>query len=87
MAWISAADADCMERVENNRASLPWLQAHQALSRGFNVELTASTEAYLKAARAHGDPGRLTSFFQKLMRGAAPETACGMHALPAAVCC
>ena len=37
--------------------------------RGFSIELTTSTEAYLKAARTHGDPGRLTAFFQKMMRG------------------
>ena len=51
------------------RTNLAWLQAHQALMRGFNVELTASTEAYLKAARAHGDPSRLSAFFTKLLRG------------------
>jgi hypothetical protein len=40
--------------------------------RGFSIELTTSTEAYLKAARTHGDPGRLTAFFQKLLRGMPP---------------
>lgn len=49
--------------------------------RGFSIELTASTEAYLKAARAHGDPGRLAAFFQKLLRGGSPANMrCPQHA-------
>ena len=44
----------------------------QALMRGFEVELTTSSKAYLKAARSHGDPSRLAAFFHSILQGALP---------------
>ena len=40
------------------------------LRRAFLGETTTSSEAYMKATRAHGDPHRLSTFFKKLLDGA-----------------
>ena len=40
------------------------------LSHAFQGETTTSSEAYMKAARTHGDPHRLSAFFKKLLEGA-----------------
>ena len=39
------------------------------LRRAFLGETTTSSEAYMKATRAHGDPHRLSTFFKKLLDG------------------
>ena len=40
------------------------------LRQAFEGEFTTSSEAYMKAARTHGDPHRLSAFFKKLLEGA-----------------
>ena len=45
------------------------LQKHAVLRRAFLGETTTSSEAYMKATRAHGDPHRLSTFFKKLLNG------------------
>ena len=40
------------------------------LRHAFQGESTTSSEAYMKAARTHGDPHRLSAFFRKLLEGA-----------------
>ena len=67
-----AGSAD-VQRKRAPGSALIWggcSQKHAVLRRAFLGETTTSSEAYMKATRAHGDPHRLSAFFKKLLDGA-----------------